>query len=191
MFQRISIRPEKKSKKQKADQELDKLFAGAFERNVLGTLDDECYARMTATYESEQKELMESVAESEQTLSSAEQENVDLRTFLSVIRQCTDIQELTPALVNHLISKIEIFDSYKDENRKKRVPVKIHFVAFMLFSLPMPNDTGSAGRNEKCSKVCIKTENGTASIGAVPYPTYQLSLADSAKCSGENFAQMI
>ena len=94
----------------------------------MGTLDDECYARMTATYESEQKELMESVAESEQTLSSAEQENVDLRTFLSVIRQCTDIQELTPALVNHLISKIEIFDSYKDENRKKRVPVKIPFV---------------------------------------------------------------
>ncbi len=64
----------------------------------------------------------------DQTLSGAEQENVDLRNFLSVIRQCTDIQKLTPAFVSRLIVKIEVFDSYKDENRKKRVPVKIHFV---------------------------------------------------------------
>ena len=83
---------------------------------------------MTAAYEKEQKELITSVAEAEQTLSGAEQENVDLRNFLSVIRQCTDIQKLTPALVNRLIAKIEVFDSYKDENGKKRVPIKVHFV---------------------------------------------------------------
>lgn len=123
-------------KSKKRIQELDKLFASAFERNVLGTLDDERYARMTASYEKEQKELMESVAEAEQTLSSAEQENIDLRTFLSVIRQCTDIQELTPALVNRLISKIEVFDSYTDENGKKRVPVKVHFVGAGVIQPP-------------------------------------------------------
>ena len=102
----------------------------------MGTLEDERYARMTTTYEKEQKELMESAAEAEQTLAGAEQENVDLRTFLSAIRKCTDIQELTPALVNRLISKIEVFDSYKDENGKKRVPVKIHFVGAGVIQPP-------------------------------------------------------
>ena len=93
---------------------------------------------MTATYEKEQKDLIVSVAKAEQTLSGADQENVDLRNFLSVIRQCTDIQELTPALVNRLIAKIEVFDSYKDENGKKRVPVKIHFVGAGVIH---PSDT--------------------------------------------------
>ena len=123
-------------KSKKRIQELDKLFAGAFERNVLGTLDDERYARMTAAYEKEQKELIATVAEAEQTLSGAEQENVDLRNFLSVIRQCTDIQELTPELVNRLIAKIEVFDSCKDENGKKHVPVKIHFVGAGVIQPP-------------------------------------------------------
>ena len=64
---------------------------------------------MTAGYEQEQKKLIPSAAEAEQTLSSTEQENVDLRTFLATIRQCTDIQELAPDFVNRLISKIEVF----------------------------------------------------------------------------------
>ncbi len=33
-----------------------------------------------------------------------------------------------PSLANRLSSKIEIFDNDKDENRKKRVPIKVHFV---------------------------------------------------------------
>ena len=89
---------------------------------------------MTAAYEKEQKELITSVAEAKETISGAEQENVDLRNFLSVIRQCTDIQELTPELVNRLIAKIEIFNSYMDENGKKRVPVKVTSWAQVSFS---------------------------------------------------------
>ena len=37
--------------------ELDKLFETAFERNVLGKLEDERYERMVLSYEKEQKEL--------------------------------------------------------------------------------------------------------------------------------------
>ena len=91
---------------------------------------------MTAAYEKEQKELIASVAEAEQKLSGAEQENVDLRYFLSIIRQCTDIQKWTPELVNRLIAKIEIFDSCKDGSGKKHVPVKIHFVGAGVIQPP-------------------------------------------------------
>ena len=115
---------------------LDKLIQVAFEKNVLGTLRDDLFERMTANYEQEQRELMQSVAELEHRLASAEQDNVDLRAFLSIIRKCTDLRELTPELVNRLITKIEVFASTKDENGKKHVPIKVHFIGVGILEIP-------------------------------------------------------
>lgn len=115
---------------------LDKLIQVAFEKNVLGTLRDDLFERMTANYEQEQRELMQSVAELEHRLANAEQDNIDLRAFLSIIRKCTDLQELTPELVNRLITKIEVFASTKDENGKKHVPIKVHFIGVGILEIP-------------------------------------------------------
>ena len=91
---------------------------------------------MTANYEQEQRELIQAVAELEQRLANAEQDNIDLRAFLSIIRKCTDLKELTPELVNRLITKIEVFDSTKDENGKKHVPIKVHFIGVGVIVIP-------------------------------------------------------
>ena len=115
---------------------LDKLIQVAFEKNVLGTLRDDPFERMTANYEQEQRELMQSLAELEHRLASAEQDNVDLRAFLSIIRKCTDLRELTPELVNRLITKIEVFASTIDENAKKHVPIKVHFIGVGILEIP-------------------------------------------------------
>ena len=115
---------------------LDKLIQVAFEKNVLGTLRDDLFERMTANYEQEQRELMQSVAELEHRLASAEQDNVNLRAFLSIIRKCTDLRELTPELVNRLITKIEVFASTMDENCKKHVPIKVHFIGVGILEIP-------------------------------------------------------
>ena len=56
-----------------------------------------------------------------------------LRAFLSIIRKCTDLKELTPELVNGLITKIEIFDS---TNGKKHVPIKVHFIGVGILEIP-------------------------------------------------------
>ena len=55
--------------------DLDKLFSRIYEDNVIGKLSDERYARMSADYEAEQKELLAKVDESEKLLSEAEQKN--------------------------------------------------------------------------------------------------------------------
>ena len=115
---------------------LDKLIEAAFEKNVLGTLRDDLFERMTANYEKEQKELIQAVAEAEQRLANAEQDNVDLRAFLSIIRKCTDLKKLTPELVNRLIKRIEVFDSTKDENGSKHVPIKVHFIGVGVLEIP-------------------------------------------------------
>lgn len=115
---------------------LDKLIQVAFEKNVLGTLRNDLFERMTANYEKEQRKLIQAVAEAERRLANAEQDNIDLRKFLSIIRKCTDLKELTPELVNRLITKIEIFDSAKDENGKKHVPIKVHFIGVGILEIP-------------------------------------------------------
>ena len=115
---------------------LNKNKERGYEKNVLGTLRDDLFERMTANYEQEQRELIQSVADLEQRLANAEQDNIALRALLSIIRKCTDLKELTPELVNRLITKIEVFDSTKDENVKKHVPIKVHFIGVGVLEIP-------------------------------------------------------
>lgn len=91
---------------------------------------------MTTNYEKEQRELIQAVAGAERHLANAEQDNIDLRAFLSIIRKCTDLKELTPELVNRLITRIEVFDSTKDENGKNHVPIKVHFIGVGVIVIP-------------------------------------------------------
>ena len=93
--------------------EIDKLFETAFERNVLGKLEDDRYERMVLSYEKEQKELITEVAESQRILEKAEQQVVDLRLLLRTLREMTDVKELTPTLVNSLIERIEVHNNDK------------------------------------------------------------------------------
>ena len=51
------------------------------EDNVIEKLSDERYARMSADYEAEQKELLTKVDECERLLSEAEQKTADMRMF--------------------------------------------------------------------------------------------------------------
>ena len=117
-------------------QELDKLIEAAFEQNVLGKLPDDRYSRMLSNYEKEQKDLMQKVEDAEKLINTAQQENIDVRNFLVNIRQCTDLKELTPALVNRLIDIIEVFDKVKGDDGKKHIPIKIHFVGVGVMQFP-------------------------------------------------------
>jgi site-specific DNA recombinase len=119
--------------------ELDKLIERLYEDNVLGKVSDERFSRMTANYETEQKELISAVNNDEQAVRDAEKEKVDLRLFLETIRKCIDISELTPTLVNTLIKKIEVFDSEKIDGHK-HVPIKIHFTAAGIINIPDENE---------------------------------------------------
>ena len=50
-------------------------------------------------------------------------------------RQCTDLKELTPSIVNTLIKRIEVHNSIKVDG-VKRVPIDIYFTAVGLVSIP-------------------------------------------------------
>ena len=115
--------------------ELDKLIERIYTDNVIGKISDERFAIMSANFEVEQKELRENLSILEQSIIDAETEKVDMKRFLETIRECTDLKELTPAIVNTLIKRIEVHNSIVADG-VKRVPIDIHFTAVGLINLP-------------------------------------------------------
>ena len=115
--------------------ELDKLIERIYEDNVLGKIPDARFSKMMASYEAEQNQLVAETAKTEESLKTMEQDKVDLRAFLETIRQCTDIKELTPAIVNRLIRRIEVHNSEKIDGRKQ-VRLDVYFTAVGLIDIP-------------------------------------------------------
>ena len=115
--------------------ELDKLFSRIYEDNILGKLSDERYNRMAKEYEKEQKQLIETVAQSEKELEKANQTAVDMKVLLRELRKFTEMKELTPTIVNKLIQRIEIHE--KDKKRSRgNMKVDIYFTAVGLVDIP-------------------------------------------------------
>ncbi len=115
--------------------ELDRLIEKVYEDNALGRIDDDRYRKLMAKYEREQKELAITVSESQETLKSAEQKSVDLRLLLRTFREMTDIQELTPTLVNSLIERIEVHNNDKSSGHCF-VKVDIYFTGVGMICIP-------------------------------------------------------
>ena len=131
------------------------LIERIYEDNVLGKISDERFLRMSANYESEQKELLAAVESDEQTVKKAEQEKVDLKVFLDTIRKCTDLKELTPTIVNTLIKRIDVHNSVKDDNGVKHVPIDISFTAVGIINVPTEKELITA--MEKMREKPLKT----------------------------------
>lgn len=115
--------------------EIDRLIEKVFEQNASGVLSDERFAKMLQNYEKEQKKLTQEVENNQQTLQNAEQQVVDLRLVLRTLREMTDIQEITPTLVNSLIERIEVHNNDKYDGHC-HVKVDIYFTAVGMIDIP-------------------------------------------------------
>lgn len=73
-------------------QATDKAIEGLLEVNISGKITDEWFTKMTANYETEQKELLELIADGKKKLLDAEQPKVDLKLLMKALRDYTDIR---------------------------------------------------------------------------------------------------
>ncbi len=115
--------------------EIDRLIEKVFEQNAIGVLSDERFSKMLQSYEKEQKALTQKVADSRQTLEEAKQKATDLRLLLRTLREMTEINELTPTLVNSLIERIEVHNNDKSSGHCY-VKVDIYFTAVGMIDIP-------------------------------------------------------
>lgn len=102
---------EKEIKKaQKRLKELDKLFAKLYEDNVSGDISEHNYKQLSATYEREQSELESKIDELNAQLKVTSRNDKNTANFVELIKEYSDINELTQALLNTLIDRIEIHE---------------------------------------------------------------------------------
>ena len=119
--------------------EIGRLIEKVFEQNASGVLSDECFSKILQNYEKEQKALTQEVADNRQTLQAAKQKSVDLRLLLKTLRDMTEINELTPTLVNSLIERIEVHNNDKSSGHCY-VKVDIYFAAVGMIDIPTENE---------------------------------------------------
>jgi DNA invertase Pin-like site-specific DNA recombinase len=102
--------------------ELDTLFRKLYEDNALGRLSDQQFIMLTSGYEDEKKTLKTKTAALEREINTVTERRADVDKFIKIIRQYSDIQELTYENVHEFIDRILIHEpDYETETRKVEI----------------------------------------------------------------------
>lgn len=106
--------------------ELDKLFTRLYEDNVSGKISDERFAMMSKSYEDEQSKLKQAVNEFTKFIETTEQKHTDVEQFLKIVRNRTELKELTPEIMHEFIEKIVVHAPDKSSGHRKQ-KIEIYF----------------------------------------------------------------
>lgn len=123
------------AKSEKRIAELDVLFQRIYEDNVSGKLNDERFAVMSANYEEEQKSLKEALSQLKADVEAQNDKTENVSAFIQKVKQYTEIEELTPAIVNEfidciMVSKKQVIDG------KTVYPIDIYYNSVGIITAP-------------------------------------------------------
>lgn len=123
-----TVRAEGELKKaEKRIGELDKILAKLYEDQALGKISEARYQAMAPGYEAEQASLQEQVSRLREQLAHTQEVQDNVEQFVPLIQKYTDIQELTPHILNELIEKIVVHEKKVEEDGSKSQMVEIHY----------------------------------------------------------------
>ncbi len=115
--------------------ELDAIIQRLYEDNVTGKLTDERFAKLSATYETEQAELKQSVESLSVIVEASEAQAVNIKSFLKIVKKYTEPTELTPQLLHEFVDKIVVHEADKSSgHRIQRIDVHYNFIGEIDFS---------------------------------------------------------
>ena len=119
-----------------AIKDIDNLIQHIYEDNISGKITDERFTILSLNYEKEQKELKSKVKELANKLDTTKQQELDLASFVSKVKQYTEISELTPEIINELIDKIYVYQS-KKVNGKPTQQIDIYYNGIGIINIPL------------------------------------------------------
>jgi len=90
--------------------ELDRLFAKLFESHAKEEISDRNFSTLSASYEIEQKTLEAKIDELNEIIKTNRENGENAETFVDIIKNYADITELSQAMLNTLIDKIEVHE---------------------------------------------------------------------------------
>ena len=109
--------------------EVKKLIKKVYEDNAMGKLPDRRYEMLSSDYEKEQQELEISMQEIREKLAQFEDDTDRTEEFLSLVRKYTDIQELTPAIVNEFVDKVMVHKIEEiDGERVQEIEIFLNYI---------------------------------------------------------------
>lgn len=117
------------------DKELDNLFERIYEDNVSGKISDDRFSKMSAKYESEQKEISSRIKELQEELDKDKSKEVTSDMFMTSVRKYTRARKLTPRMLNELIEKIEVHQSEKIDGKTVQ-KLTIHYNCIGAIEIP-------------------------------------------------------
>ena len=119
-------------------EEIGRIIRKLYEDNVNGRITNERFDFLAKSYEDEGNDLNTKIQEFKNALASSVQEEEKLSKFLKVVKSYTEIEELTPEILNSFIEKIYIGETEKYEGRKMQ-EVEIIYKFIDAINLPQYN----------------------------------------------------
>ena len=116
-------------KKEKRFADLDLLIKKVYEDNAMGKLPDRRYEMLSSGYEKEQQEIEISMREMKEKLIQFEEDTDRTEEFLFLVHKYTDIQELTPAIVNEFVDKVLVHKiENTDGGRVQEIEIFLNYI---------------------------------------------------------------
>ena len=103
---------------------LDDIIQRLYEDNLDGKISDERFAKMTTSYEDEQKMLESRIRELKAAIGTVTENTSNVDAFLKLVRKYTDIQELTAEIIREFVEKIYVYKVERiDGKRVQRIKI--------------------------------------------------------------------
>ena len=99
--------------------ELNLLFRKLYEDMALGRLSSEQFALLTSGYEDEKAALTKRAAELRQEIDTTAERGADVKRFVALVRQYSEISELTYENVHEFIDRILVHELDRETNTRK------------------------------------------------------------------------
>lgn len=119
-------------------EEIGRIIRKLYEDNVNGRITDERFDFLAKSYEDEGNDLKMQIQELQNILASSLQDEEKLSKFLKIVKSYTEIEELTPEILNSFIEKIYIGETEKYDGRKMQ-EVEIIYKFVGAINLPQYN----------------------------------------------------
>lgn len=176
----------KLNKDRKRHSELDTIIKKLYESFAVGRISEERFDSLLAEYEVEQKNLSAQIAETEESLTSYEEDTARVEQFLALAEKYTDFSELTTPMINEFIDKIIVHAPERiDGDRTQEVEIFLKFIG--KFELPAPELTAEEiKRQEQLRQHRIKSRERYQLIKAGKHTVGQ-PFQLTCKCCGQGF----
>lgn len=115
--------------------ELEELFAKTYEDNSSGKLSDERFMMLTKRYDDEQLALKKKISALQTEIDEEKRQRHSAASFLRTVKRYTDIEELTPTILNELVEKIVVHQA-QGVGKSKTQQLEIHYNFVGVLDVP-------------------------------------------------------